>query len=73
MLSPLLRPCCTTQSMAAITWDTSVAPSESATLTLTMRASGAIPTNLSCPTVLTGVATASSRPAMMPAMWVPCP
>ncbi len=37
MLSPSLRPCCTTQSMAAITWDTSVAPAESATLTLTMR------------------------------------
>lgn len=34
----------TTQSMAAITWDTSIEPLLLATLILTMRASGATPT-----------------------------
>ena len=35
--------CCTTQSMAAITWETSVPPSAVPTFRLTIRASGAIP------------------------------
>ena len=35
--------CCTTQSIAATTWDTSTAPSYTPTLTLTSVASGATP------------------------------
>ena len=65
--------CCTTQSIAASTWETSVAPLRSATLTLTIRASGAMPTKAFSSPFCTGVGAASSRPAMMPAMWVPCP
>jgi hypothetical protein len=45
MLSPSLWACSVTQSMAAITWDTSAAPSEAPTLRLTIRASGATPVN----------------------------
>ncbi len=72
MLRPPVRRFSTTQSIAAMTCDTSVAPCESATLTLTRRASGATPTKRSSP-FSTGRSTALSRPAMMPAMWVPCP
>ena len=46
MLKPGSSLCCTTQSMPAMTWLTSVAPYASATLTLTMRASGAMPEEL---------------------------
>ena len=67
MFSPSSWRCCTTQSIASITWDTSVAPSAAATFTLTSRASGATPMKPSC-RVAGG---ALSRPAMMPAMWVP--
>lgn len=56
--------------MAAIAWETSVCPSASATLMLTMRASGAMPTKLLESPEYAPVA-ASSRPAMMPAMGVP--
>ena len=45
MLSPLSLRCCTTQSMPAITCDTSVAPSNAPTFTFTTRESGATPTN----------------------------
>ena len=62
MLSPSWLRWCTTQSMAAITWEMSVAPEAAPTLTLTSRASGAIP-----------VTSPSSWPATMPPMWVPCP
>jgi len=48
--------------MAAIAWEMSVAPEAAPTLTLTSRASGAIP-----------VTSPSSWPATMPPMWVPCP
>ena len=40
---PLSLRCCTTQSMAAMTWDTSVAPSAAATFMFRIRASGAMP------------------------------
>lgn len=62
----------TTQSIPAMTWDTSTAPSDAPALTLTIRASGAIPTkcfwSFSLP-----AGTRLSRPAMIPAMCVPCP
>ncbi len=64
MLRPSLFLCSTTQSMAAITWAMWVSPVAPATLTETMRASGAIPLNPSA---------VPSLPAMMPAMWVPWP
>src|SRR3712207_464766 len=54
--------------MAAITCETSLAPSAEATLRLTRCAPGAMPSNRSPP----GPGCAS-WPAMMPAMWVPCP
>jgi hypothetical protein len=43
MFIPLSLWCCTTQSMAAITWLTSTPPSATPTLSETMRASGATP------------------------------
>ena len=43
MFIPLSFLCATTQSMAAMTWETSVPPSAVATLSETMRASGAMP------------------------------
>ena len=45
MFKPLSWRCCTTQSMPAITCDTSVEPSAAPTFTFTIRASGATPTN----------------------------
>ncbi len=47
MFRPLDVRFCTTQSMPAMTCDTSVPPEASATLTLMMRASGATPVNRS--------------------------
>jgi hypothetical protein len=83
MFLPASWACWVTQSIAAITWETSAAPSAAPTLTLTMRASGATPTNLVVSLypllfrqVVQPVAEATavaSRPAMMLAMWVPCP
>ena len=72
MCIPLSFRCCTTHWMPAITCETSVAPKASATLTLTMRASGAIPRNWSGPAVVTDV-TLSSLPAIRLAMNVPWP
>src|SRR5262249_9398820 len=43
MLRPASLRCCTTQSIAAITWDTSAAPSDAATLRLISLAPGAMP------------------------------
>ena len=43
MFIPFVLRCCTAQSIAAMTWVTSTAPSTAPTLTLTMRAPGAIP------------------------------
>ena len=69
-LRPLSLRCCTTQSMAAMTWDTSTDPSAAPTFTLRMRASGATPVKWAG----SGTAeSAVSRPAMSPAMWVPWP
>ena len=68
MFRPGSLRCATTQSMAAITWETSVAPSAVATLRLIRCAPGATPANRAVPVTLAG-----SWPAMMPAMWVPCP
>ncbi len=62
-----------TQSIPAISCETSVRPSASATLTLTTRASGATPTKLPDVPLVTFDGASESRPAMMPAMWVPCP
>ena len=73
MFMPLSLRCCTTQSIAAMTWETSVAPPWSATLTLRILASGATPTKLSSSDLLVTVVTAASLPAMMPAMAVPWP
>ena len=58
--SPSWR-CWTTQSIAAMTWLTSVPPSATPTLTLTIRAPGAMPRY------------AGELAAMRPAMNVPCP
>jgi len=58
MLKPLSLLCCTTQSMAAITCETSLRPCASATLRLTMRAPGAMP--VKCEGSLYGAAAASS-------------
>jgi hypothetical protein len=69
MLRPLLFRFVTTQSMAASTWLTSVAPDASATFTLTRRLSGATPTKFCSPPRT--VVTPSSLPVMRPAMWVP--
>jgi len=44
MFMPGSWACWVTQSMAAMTWETSVAPSVAPTLTLTIRAFGATPT-----------------------------
>ena len=71
MFRPFLLWFWTTQSMAAMACETSVWPLASATLMLTMRASGAMPTKSDEFPVT--VVAAESRPAMMPAMWVPCP
>ncbi len=73
MFMPSSLRCCTTQSIPAMTCDTSVDPAESATLTLTTRASGATPVNWWWLILRTGLETESSRPATIPAMWVPCP
>ena len=72
MLSPSLFRCCTTQSMAAMTCETSVAPSLDATLIETIRAPGAAPTkawSYSSSSLPGGIH--ASRPAIRPAMWVP--
>jgi len=61
MLRPGSCACWTTQSIAAITCDTSAPPSAVATLRLTIRASGAMPRY------------SLSWPAISPAMNVPCP
>src|SRR5664280_96457 len=83
MLMPESWACWVTQSIAAITWDTSVAPSAAPTLTSMIRAFGAIPTNLVVslyPEEFTHVVhpladavAVASRPAINPAMNVPCP
>ena len=72
MLRPGSLRWATTQSMPAMTWVTSTAPSRSATLTLSRLASGATPTNFSFLSRSLSF-TPGSRPAMIPAMWVPCP
>ena len=73
MFIPASFLCWTTQSMAAITCETSAAPRAFATLTLTIRASGATPRKLWWSELFpTGTAPAS-LPAMIPAMCVPCP
>ena len=69
--SPLVR-FWTTQSIAAMTCETSVSPDAPATLMLTIRASGAMPANSSSSGSCPG-SMALSRPAMIPARWVPCP
>ena len=62
----------TTQSIPAITWETSTLPSAAPTLTLTILASGAMPTNhFSSFSLPRGAA--ESRPAISPAMCVPWP
>ncbi len=67
-----LARCSTTQSMPAMTCETSTPPSAVPTFTLTSRASGAMPTKcLASFSPPTGVAL--SRPAIRPAMCVPCP
>ena len=71
MLSPLVVRFWTTQSIAAMTCETSTAPVLSATLTLTMRASGATP--MKSPALGWRGSASGVRPAMMPAMWVPWP
>jgi len=43
MFSPLSWRCSTTQSIPAMTWETSTVPLLEPTLTLTIRASGAMP------------------------------
>jgi hypothetical protein len=65
--------CSTTQLMPPITWETSLLPRASATFTLTIRAPGATPMKFALSVApVTGFASAS-RPAMIPAMWVPWP
>src|SRR5919204_234251 len=71
MLTPGSCACCTTQSMPAITWDTSEVPCASATLTDTIRASGATPRKWVVSLSALVVTTPLSWPAMMPAMCVP--
>src|SRR5688572_16309305 len=73
MLRPLRLRCWTTQSIPAITWETSVAPLASASLRLTSRASGAMPRKWSSSPFWIRAGASLSRPAMIPAMWVPCP
>ena len=76
MFRPSVLRCWTTQSMAAITWETSTAPSGAATFMLSRRAPGAMPTKLRfepCSSDFGSSPTDGSRPAMMPAMCVPCP
>ncbi len=73
MLRPPVRAFRTTQSSAAITCDTSVVPKLSATLTGTMPAPGAIPRNRCRSPASTAGSGPGSRPAMIPAMWVPWP
>ena len=70
MFMPLSWRCCTTQSMPAITCDTSTLPSKAPTRTLTIRLPGATPTNFdeSDRSFVPG-----SRPAAMLARWVPWP
>jgi hypothetical protein len=65
--------CCTTQSIPAITWETSELPCASATLTDTIRASGATPRKAVVLLLAVLVVTPLSWPAMMPAIWVPVP
>ncbi len=62
----------TTQSIPATTWATPTRPSAAPTLTSTTWASGAIPTKCWGSDSRPGT-TSPSRPAAMPAMWVPCP
>ena len=73
MFIPLSLRCCTTQSMAAITWDTSTPPSAVATFTATIRASGAIPRYADAGADAYGAVRVLSLPAITPAMNVPCP
>jgi hypothetical protein len=73
MFNPLVVLLATTQSMAAMIWLTSAAPMASATLTETIRASGAMPRKLAVSPGYLPATAASARPAMIPAMWVPCP
>ena len=71
MLRPGSWACCTTQSMPAMTCETSLRPKASATLTLTMRASGAMPWYAEVSLELAPVP--GSRAAIRPAMNVPWP
>src|SRR5450755_620774 len=83
MLIPGPWACWVTQSIAAITWDTSVAPSAAPTFTSTIRASGATPTNLVVSLYpdafrhvvhpVAELVAVAARPAIRPAMNVPCP
>ena len=73
MLRPLRFRLAITQLMAAITWDTSTPPSATATLMLTSRAPGAIPSTRSGRRSWSPPAHASSAATMMPAKWVPWP
>ncbi len=72
MFSPWRARLRTTQSMPAMTWETSVTPYASASFTLTIRAPGATPTKPSSP-FWTFAGTFEPRPAMIPARWVPWP
>ena len=71
MLLPLSLRCWTTQSIPAITCETSVAPCASATLTETILASGAIPRKCDASPAYAPAVAAFARPAMMPARCVP--
>ena len=73
MFKPASRECATTQSMAAMTCDTSVLPWASASLMLTIREPGAMPRNRVLSVAYVEDVDPESRPAMMPAMCVPWP
>ncbi len=74
MFNPLEFLFWTTQSTAAITWETSTAPSWSATLSCTSRESGAMPRkSVVFAAYVEPEVLAISRPAMIPPMWVPWP
>ena len=73
MFMPGSCACWTTQSIAAITWVTSAPPSAAATLSETIRASGAMPRYADAGALEYGAVSDGSCPAMSPAMNVPWP
>ena len=73
MFIPGSLACATTQSIAAITWETSVFPWASASLRLTIREPGAMPRKCVLSEAYVDGLVPASRPAMIPAMWVPWP